>query len=160
MNKCRYMFLSTGFYLSYPKIHRPRYKMNIDIHNLNRKRQKPKAFGKVNCLCHAKSICLTNLARNGYLLIRSFATSTSACKRTGKINSRIFPNWLKSKATVNALWEEESNPYTSCQGAVLKEGSISHKAGSLGLVPEGYGTGLQNVYRKNKHHHKKTNPAK
>jgi len=54
------MFLSTGFYLSYPKIYRPRYKINI--HNLNRKIQKSKAFGKVNGLCHAKS-CLTNLAK-------------------------------------------------------------------------------------------------
>lgn len=62
--------------------------------------------------------------------------------------------------TVNALWEEESNPYTSCQGAVLKEGSISHTDGSLGLVPEGYGIGLQKLYRKNKQHHRKPNPAK
>lgn len=54
---------------------------------------------------------------------------------------------------------EESSPYISCQGAELKEGSISHKAGSLDRMPEGFGIGLQNVYRK-KQCHKNPNPAK
>lgn len=44
------------------------------------------------------------------------------------------------------------------------EGSISHKAGSLDHRPEGFGIGLQNVYRKKnkktkKKCHKKTNPT-
>lgn len=64
------------------------------------------------------------------------------------------------KATVNASGEEESNTYTSCQGAVLKEGGVSRKASSLGLVPVGYGIDLQNVHNKNKQHQKKPNPAK
>lgn len=151
MHKCRYMFLSTGFYLSYPKLYRPRYK--ISINNWKRKRNQ-KHLAKLTVYAMQPLFAWQILQKNGYLFIRSFAISTNVYKRTGKINSPIFPNWLKSKATVNAFWEEEQNPYISCQGAVVKEGSISHKAGSLGLVPEGYGIGLQNVYRKNQQHHK------
>lgn len=55
---------------------------------------------------------------------------------------------------------EESNPYTSCQGAELKEGSISHKAGSLDHIPEGYGIGLQNIHRKKAPMSQKSKPSK
>lgn len=94
-----------------------------------------------------KLYLLDKSCKKWYLFSRPFAISTNAYKRTGKIKSPIFPNWLK-KATVNALLEGESNPYPSCQGAALKGGHVSHTAGSLHLVPEGYGIGLQNVYRK------------
>lgn len=65
------------------------------------------------------------------------------------------------KSNCQCFVREESNPYTSCQGAELKEGSISHKAGSLDHMPEGFGIDLQNIYRKKTQQcHKKPNPAK
>lgn len=97
------------------------------------------------------------LQKPGILFISSFSLSTNACKRTD--NFTYFSKLVKIKNNCQCFVREESNPYTSCQGAELKEGSISHKAGSLDHVPEGFGTGLQNVYRK-KQCHKKPNPAK
>lgn len=65
------------------------------------------------------------------------------------------------KSNCQCFVREESNPYTSCQGAELKEGSISHKAGSLDHMPEGFGIDLQNIYRKKKPTmSQKTKPSK
>lgn len=94
--------------------------------------------------------------KKSYLFITSFAIQQMHVKEQARLIS--ISKWIKIKCNCPCFVRRGINPYTFCQRAVVKEGSISREAGSRGLAPEGYGTGLQNVYNKIKQQHKKKYP--